>query len=203
MIYEFSTAPAALPRKTDLIRLAAIFVLHIHKTQLANPCSGMGDCTIGTSWDYWSSQGRISGQASFQYQVWKRRTNWPKKFYIHGFLKWKIAKFVWKFTKLFPSWFLLVFCISTQFLYFKMIHVLSWIPFILKFLGRIYEPSSLKIWSKENFNLWSDVFILCSFFIVFGWKLQKHKTLFVPIKNLKNLFEFSWRIYWDRSDFYF
>ena len=33
MIYEFSTAPAALPRKTDLIRLAAIFVLHIHKTQ--------------------------------------------------------------------------------------------------------------------------------------------------------------------------
>ena len=26
MIYEFSTAPAALPRKTDLIRLAAIFV---------------------------------------------------------------------------------------------------------------------------------------------------------------------------------
>ena len=34
MIYEFSTAPAALPRKTDLIRLAAIFVSCIFiKTQ--------------------------------------------------------------------------------------------------------------------------------------------------------------------------
>ena len=174
MIYEFSTAPAALPRKTDLIRLAAIFVSCIFiKTQplfwdgrLYN-WHKLGLLELPRE-DFWASKFPIPGL--------EKKNKLTKKLYIHGFLKWKIANFVWKFRKLFPSWFLLVFCISTQFLYFKMIHVLSWIPFILKFLGRIYEPPSLKIWSKENFNLWSNVFILSSFFIVFGWKLQKLKT---------------------------